>query len=134
MVEVPSYLRFTTDHLWLRVDGGGWSVGITRFAESKTGGVVFVDVPRAGVVLRAGAPFSFLESSKAVVDLIAPVSAVVVAGNERLAVTPDLVNRDPYGDGWICVVKPQQPTQLDALLDATAYQDLLNEVAKAEDV
>jgi glycine cleavage system H protein len=130
---VPSHLRFTADHLWLRVDSGGWSVGITRFAQGATGGVVFVDVPRVGVVLRAGAAFSFLESSKAVVDLIAPVSAVVLAGNERLVVTPDLVNRDPYGDGWICVLKPQQPKQLDALLNANAYQDLLKEISTAED-
>jgi glycine cleavage system H protein len=133
MFEVPEDLQFTSDHLWLRFYGAGWRVGITAFAETKLGDVVAVDVPRTGSLLHAGAAFSFLESSKAVVDLIAPVSGAVLAGNERLAEAPDLINRDPYGEGWICLVDARQAAELDALLDSTAYRELLNELTNTED-
>jgi glycine cleavage system H protein len=131
---VPADLRFTADHLWLGAERDGWLVGITGFAAARLGDLVFVDIPSAGTVLHAGVAFTFVESSKAVVDVPAPISAVVLAGNHRLSEAPDLINRDPYGAGWICLIESPAAGQLAGLLDAVAYERLLSDVMRIEDL
>jgi glycine cleavage system H protein len=121
---VPSDLRYTKDHEWVRVDGDEATVGITEYAASQLGDIVFVELPDAGRSLEQFAAFGVVESVKAVSDLFAPVSGDVAAANGALAGSPELVNSDPYGEGWMIRLTLTKREELDELLDATAYDDL----------
>lgn len=114
-------LRYTNDHEWVEARGGVVRIGITDYAQDALGDVVYVDIPAIGEVVAAGASFGEIESTKSVSDLYAPVSGTVVAVNTRLADQPELVNTDPYGEGWICEIEPSDREQIAALLTAADY-------------
>jgi glycine cleavage system H protein len=118
-------LRYTRDHEWVRVDGDEATVGITQYAADQLGDIVFVELPDTGRELEGTKPFGVVESVKAVSDLFAPVSGEVVAINDALVGGPELVNSDPYGAGWMVRMRVADPTELDDLLDADAYDDLV---------
>jgi len=122
---VPKELRYTKDHEWVRVDGEEATVGITEYAASQLGDIVFVELPDAGRSLAQFATFGVVESVKAVSDLFAPVSGEVVATNDALAGSPETVNSDPYGDGWMIRLRLAEPGEVDELLDAAAYDALV---------
>ena len=122
---VPTDLRYTTDHEWVRADGAEATIGITAYAASQLGDIVFVELPDVGRVVEQSAPFGVVESVKAVSDLFAPVSGEVVQANAALGQSPELVNGDPYGAGWMIRVRLTDPGQLDGLLDAVAYDALI---------
>jgi glycine cleavage system H protein len=124
---VPTDLRYTKDHEWVRVEGDEATIGITDYAADQLGDIVFVELPDPGRSLDQFATFGVVESVKAVSDLFAPVAGEVVEGNPALAGQPELVNQDPYGAGWMLRVKVTDATQLDELLDPTAYGDLISE-------
>ena len=129
MPDVPADLRYSQDHLWVRpgADRSLIRVGLTDFAQSSLGDVVDVSLPRVGDAVTAGQACGDIESVKSVNDLIAPVTGTVAAGNEELSQAPELVNSDPYGQGWMFAVRADSSTadqQLAALLDAAAYRDL----------
>jgi glycine cleavage system H protein len=120
-MNVPERLRYTSDHEWLRSEGDEGVVGITDFAQESLGDVVFVELPAIGTRLEQGKAFGVVESNKAVSDLYAPVSGEVLAVNDDLASRPELVNEDPYGEGWLLRVRLADAAQVAALLDAGAY-------------
>jgi glycine cleavage system H protein len=124
---VPTDLRYTKDHEWVRVEGDEATIGITDYAADQLGDIVFVELPDAGRALDQFATFGVVESVKAVSDLFAPVAGEVVEGNPALAGQPELVNQDPYGAGWMLRVKVADAAQLDDLLDPTAYGALISE-------
>jgi glycine cleavage system H protein len=128
-MTIPTDLRYTADHEWLKLEDGRARVGITAFAQEQLGDVVYVDVPRAGSSVRAGKPFGVVESVKAVSDLYSPITGTVAEANTRLVDEPELVNQDPYGEGWMLVIDLADPAELDALLDAAAYTALTAEEA-----
>ena len=124
---VPSDLRYTKDHEWIRVEGDTATVGITEYAAEQLGDVVFVELPDEGRSLAQHATFGVVESVKAVSDLFTPVAGDVVEANADLAGTPEAVNSDPYGAGWMVRLRITDPAQVDALLDAAAYEQLISE-------
>jgi len=126
MAEVPDDLLYTAEHEWVRVSEGSAAVrvGITDYAQSALGDVVYVSLPDIGAQVGAGAAFGEVESTKSVSDLYAPLAGVVTARNEQLQETPELINSDPYGAGWIVELEPSDAADLDALLDAGAYGTL----------
>jgi glycine cleavage system H protein len=126
-MSVPSELRYSREHEWVRVDGNVARIGITDFAQESLGDVVFVQLPDAGLDIVAGASAAEIESTKSVSDVYVPVSGVVQAANDALVGAPELVNQDPYGEGWILEVALSDPTELDALLDAAAYRQLIGD-------
>ena len=121
---VPTDLRYTKDHEWVRVDGDEATIGITEYAAGQLGDIVFVELPDAGRALEQFATFGVVESVKAVSDLFAPVSGEVLATNEALTGSPELVNADPHGGGWMIRIKLAKPAEVDELLDAEAYDAL----------
>jgi len=125
-VDIPEQLRYTKDHEWVLVDGDVVTVGITDFAQSELGDVVYVDLPKVGSSLVKDQPFGEVESTKSVSDLFAPVNGAVVRINEDLDANPGSVNTDPYGDGWMIVIQVADPSELDALLDASQYRTLVD--------
>jgi glycine cleavage system H protein len=127
MSNVPEDLRYSSDHEWARLEGKRVRVGITDYAQDTLGDVVFVQVPEVGATVEAGAAFGEVESTKSVSDLYAPVSGTVVEVNAELADTPNRLNEDPYGEGWICVIEPSDLAQLDNLLDSAKYQALVTD-------
>ena len=120
---VPDDRRYLESHEWISVDGGTARVGITDFAQDELGDVVFVELPDEGEELTAGEAFGVVESIKAVSDVYAPVSGTVTAVNETLFDQPELVNEDPFGEGWMLDVELADESELDDLLDAEAYRD-----------
>ena len=122
---VPTDLRYTKDHEWVRVDGEEATVGITEYAASQLGDIVFVELPDIGRSLGQFAAFGVVESVKAVSDLFAPVSGEVTATNDALAGSPEQVNADPYGEGWMIRLRLTEPGEVDGLLDPAAYDDLI---------
>ena len=124
---VPSDLRYTKDHEWVRVEGKTATIGVTAFAANQLGDVVFVDLPVVGRAVDQFATFGVVESVKAVSDLYAPVSGEVVDVNGNLASKPELVNSDPFGEGWMIKVELGDAAQLGELLDAAAYEKLTAE-------
>jgi len=124
---VPSDLRYTKDHEWVRVEGDTATIGVTAFAANQLGDVVFVDLPVVGRKVDQFATFGVVESVKAVSDLYAPVSGEVVAVNGDLGSKPELVNSDPFGGGWMIRVKVGDAAQLGELLDAAGYEKLTAE-------
>ena len=123
--QVPTDLQFTEDHEWVRVDGDLIVVGITDYAQQQLGDVVYVDLPAPGAEVDKGQPFGEVESTKSVSDLFAPASGVVDSRNDALDERPELVNSDPYGEGWLVSIRVADASELDALLDATGYEQLL---------
>jgi glycine cleavage system H protein len=124
----PEELKYTAEHEWVRVPGesqGSVRVGITDFAQDALGDIVYVSLPEVGDNIEAGSTVGELESTKSVSDIYAPVSGEVVARNEALDATPEMVNSDPYGGGWLFEVVPTDPSHADQLLDAAAYQATL---------
>jgi glycine cleavage system H protein len=124
---VPGDLHYTKDHEWVRVDGDEAVVGITEFAAHQLGDVVFVELPAVGRSLAQHVTFGVVESVKAVSDLFAPIAGDVVATNDALGGQPELVNSDPYGEGWMLRLKVADAAQIDTLLDAAAYEQLTAE-------
>jgi glycine cleavage system H protein len=121
---VPSDLRYTKDHEWVRLDGDEATVGITDYAAGQLGDIVFVELPETGRTLAQFAAFGVVESVKAVSDLFAPLSGEVTAANDALHGSPELVNSDPFGEGWMIKIRLGTPAETDDLLDATAYDAL----------
>ena len=124
---VPTDLRYTRDHEWVRLSGTEATIGITEYAASQLGDIVFVELPEAGRALAQSAAFGVVESVKAVSDLFAPMSGSVVETNDALAGSPELVNSEPYGAGWMVRLTVTDPTELDSLLDPAAYESLIAE-------
>ncbi len=124
---VPADLRYTKDHEWVRVDGDTATIGVTDYAAHELGDVVFVDLPTVGKTVDQFATFGVVESVKAVSDLYAPLSGEVVEVNGDLAGKPELVNSDPFGEGWMIRVRVAEAAQIDGLLDAAAYEQLTAE-------
>jgi glycine cleavage system H protein len=122
---VPTDLRYTKDHEWVRVDGDEATVGITEYAASQLGDIVFVELPDAGRSLAQFAAFGVVESVKAVSDLFAPLSGEVTATNDALAGAPELVNSEPYGGGWMVRIRLTAPDEVAELLDPAAYDALI---------
>lgn len=124
MSSNPADLRYSKEHEWVRVDGSTATIGITKYAADELGDVVFVDLPQVGATLEQFASFGVVESVKAVSDLYAPVSGEVTEVNQALADSPELLNSDAYGEGWIARLALSDPSQVDELLDADAYDEL----------
>lgn len=125
-LSYPDDLRYTSDHEWVRGDGDTVRVGITAFAQDALGDVVYVSLPSVGEALAVGDACGEVESTKSVSDIFAPVAGEVIAVNDALDATPELVNSDPYGDGWMFEVRPDDAAVLDDLMDAAAYQASLS--------
>ncbi|MEI2637979.1 MAG: glycine cleavage system protein GcvH [Microthrixaceae bacterium] len=123
-MNVPDDLRYSSDHEWIRAEDGKLRIGITDYAQDALGDVVFVQTPEVGATYEAGDAFGEVESTKSVSEIYAPVGGTIVAVNEDLEVSPEHVNSDPYGSGWIAVLEPADPSALEALLDAQAYSAL----------
>jgi glycine cleavage system H protein len=124
----PEDLKYTAEHEWLKADGDGpVRVGITDFAQDALGDIVYVQLPEVGSKVRAGDACGELESTKSVSDLFAPVNGTVTAVNEALADQPDLVNTDPYGEGWLLDIDVEDAEEVDALMDAETYQGQLGQ-------
>jgi glycine cleavage system H protein len=124
---VPTDLRYTKEHEWVRVEGDVATIGITQYAADQLGDIVFVDLPAAGGAIDQFATFGVVESVKAVSDLFAPVSGDIVEANGALATEPELVNKEPHGAGWMLRVRVKDRAQLDGLLDPAAYDALTAE-------
>jgi len=123
----PDDLRYSSEHEWARQEGGRVRVGITQFAAEKMSDVVFIELPEVGAELSFMQPFGVIESVKAVSDLFAPVSGTVVEVNTALANTPEVVNSDPYGQGWIILVAPKDAGELQKLMTAPQYRKVVGE-------
>ena len=130
--RVPAGLRYTADDLWVRSEGDRVVIGVTDFMQQKSGDAAFVELVAAGTHLAAGQALGQLETIKATVTLICPVSGTVVAQNEDLEMEPERVNQDPYGEGWLVSIALDDPAQLDGLLTDAAYLELLAEKVAAE--
>jgi len=121
----PDDLLYTESHQWARVTGDIAAIGITDYAQDQMGDLVYVELPEVGIEVNAGAAFGQVESVKAVTDVVSPVSGEVIEANEALVDAPETVNRDPYGEGWLIKVRISDKSELAALLDSAAYQELL---------
>lgn len=126
-MNIPENLKYTNEHEWIRVEGDVAYVGITDYAQEQLGDIVFVDIQTEGETLEAGAAFGTIEVVKTISDLFMPVAGEVLEQNEALADQPELVNKDPYGEGWLIKVKPAADADYSALLDAAAYKAIINE-------
>jgi glycine cleavage system H protein len=124
-MNVPDDLKYSSDHEWIRVDGDRITIGITDYAQDALGDVVFVQVPEQGALVAAGQSISEVESTKSVSDIYAPLAGTVTEVNGDLETTPEQLNSDPYGDGWICVIQVSDAAAVDGLLDADAYRKLI---------
>lgn len=124
-MNVPEDLRYSSDHEWVRTEGDVVRVGITDYAQDALGDVVYVEVPVVGTQVAAGAKVSEVESTKSVSDIFAPVAGTIAEVNADLADAPEQLNDDPYGQGWICTITPEDPAAVDGLLDAAAYVALI---------
>ncbi|MET0628961.1 MAG: glycine cleavage system protein GcvH [Acidimicrobiia bacterium] len=126
-MDFPEQLRYSAEHEWVAVEGARARIGITDFAQDALGDVVYVQLPDVGALVMANASIAEVESTKSVSEIYAPVSGTVVEVNQALDDTPEQVNQDPYGSGWIFVVELAEPEQVDALMDAAAYRALVEE-------
>jgi len=124
-VDIPADLRYSDDHEWLRAADDAGTVGITRYAADELGDVVFVELPKVGRMLTRGETFGVIESVKTASDLYAPVAGQVLAVNTALAGAPELINSDPYADGWIIRLRLTEPAEAGLLKDADAYRALI---------
>ncbi len=123
-MNLPDNLKYTKDHEWILVDGDIGTVGITDYAQGELGDVVFVELPPVGKILKEHDSFGTIEAVKAVSDLYAPVTGAVTEVNKELEGTPELVNKDPYGKGWMIKIKLSNPSEVASLLDSAAYEAL----------
>jgi glycine cleavage system H protein len=123
-MNFPEELRYTKEHEWIKVNGDEATVGITEFAQRELGDIVYVDVETTGNQLEAGSVFGTVEAVKTVSDLFLPLSGTITELNPKLSSNPELVNTDPYGEGWMIKMKLTNPSEVDALLDATSYKEL----------
>ena len=124
-MEFPKELKYSKDHEWLRVEGGNAYIGITEFAQGELGDIVFVDVDTEGEELEKEEVFGSIEAVKTVSDLFMPINGEVLSFNEKLEDNPELINTDPYGEGWVIKISISDLSELDELLDASAYQELV---------
>ena len=120
-MNFPNDVKYTKDHEWIRVEGVVGTVGITEYAQGELGDVVFVELPAVGAAVKAHATFGTIEAVKAVSDLYAPVSGTVTEVNPDLSKTPEIVNKDPYGKGWMVRIRIADPSELASLMDSEAY-------------
>jgi len=125
-MDFPADLKYTKDHEWIRVEGDEAVIGITDFAQRELGDIVYVDIDVVGEKIEANEVFGTIEAVKTVSDLFMPVTATILAVNKAIDNSPELVNSDPYGEGWIIRVKPANPADVDALLSADAYASEIN--------
>ena len=123
-MNVPEDLRYSSDHEWARTSADRIRVGITDYAQDALGDIVFVDLPGPGTTVEAGGLIGEVESTKSVSEIYAPLGGEIVAVNTGLMDAPELMNSDPYGDGWICEIAPGDPAAVDGLLDAAGYRQL----------
>ena len=126
-METPTELRYSTDHEWVRVEESLVRIGITDFAQDALGDVVYVELPEVGAQVAQNASFAEVESTKSVSDIFAPVSGEIAEVNDALEDQTELVNEDPYGDGWICIIQVNSLDELDALMDADGYRSFVSE-------
>lgn len=126
-MNFPSNVKYTKEHEWIRQEGDVAYVGITDYAQEQLGDIVFVDIQTEGETLEAGETFGTIEVVKTISDLFIPVAGEVLEQNAALADQPELVNQDPYGEGWLIKIKPSADADFDNLLDAEAYKALVNE-------
>ena len=126
-MEFPEDLKYSREHEWVLVEDNVATVGITDFAQEQLGDVVFVELPAVGDKVTKDEAFGVVESVKAVSDIYAPVSGTVLETNDDLPDSPEMINEDPYGDGWVVKIEIADPTDLDDLLDAAAYQQYVEE-------
>ena len=124
-MEFPEGLKYSKEHEWVAVDGARARVGITDYAQDALGDIVYVQLPSAGATVAANAACAEVESTKSVSDIYAPLSGTIVEVNDALGDEPELVNQDPYGRGWIFAIELSDPTEVNALLDAGAYQSFV---------
>ena len=124
-MEFPKELKYSKDHEWLRIEGGNAYIGITEFAQGELGDIVFVDVDTEGEDLEKEEVFGSIEAVKTVSDLFMPINGEVLSFNKNLEGEPELINTDPYGEGWVIKIAISDVTELDELLDASAYQELV---------
>ncbi len=124
-MHLPDDLRYSTDHEWVRLENGQLRLGITDYAQDALGDVVYVEIPEMGLKIDASGKVSEVESTKSVSDIYAPVAGTIVAVNDALSDSPERLNDDPYGEGWICVIEPTDPSSVDALLDVDGYRRLI---------
>jgi glycine cleavage system H protein len=126
-MNIPEDLRYTREHEWTRRKGDNVVVGITDFAQDQLGDVVYVELPDVGDPVKRGEAFGVVESTKAVSELFAPVSGKVVEVNDPLSDAPETINEDPYEEGWMIVIEPADPKELESLMDAKAYRGFVEE-------
>jgi len=126
-VEFPDDLRYTNEHEWARLEGARVRVGITDFAQDALGDVVYVDLPEVGAAVEAATPFGEVESTKSVSDVYSPVSGTIAERNPLIEERPELVNEQPYGDGWLIVVTLAEGASLDGLMEAAAYRSFVEQ-------
>lgn len=127
MSDIPGDLHYTTEHEWVRNEGAQVRVGITAYAQEQLGDVVYVDLPAVGAEVTRGQAFGEVESTKSVSDLYAPVSGVISERNEALEERPEVINEDPYGDGWMVIIETSDPGELAELLDADGYRQTVGD-------
>jgi glycine cleavage system H protein len=130
MPVYPTSYRYTKEHEWIRVEGSIGTIGITDYAQQALGDVVYVELPKLGAKLRAGASFGTIESVKAVSDLFSPASGEVVEINAALADSPEKVNQDPHGSAWLVKVRLADPKEIDGLMDSASYETYVAETTK----
>jgi glycine cleavage system H protein len=128
--EIPRELRYTREDEWVRIEGERLVVGVTDYAQQQLGDVVFLELPDVGTNIERGEAFGVIESVKAVADLFGPVTGRVAEANALLTDQPELVNSDCYGDGWMLVIEPDDPAEIETLLSATAYQQHVKDRAE----
>lgn len=126
-MNFPTNVKYTNEHEWIRLEGEEAYVGITDYAQTQLGDIVFVDIPTEGETLEKGETFGSIEVVKTVSDLFLPVGGEILEVNPALEENPELVNKDPYGEGWIIRIKPTDVSEAEELLDAEAYKKLINE-------
>lgn len=124
-MNIPDDLRYSGDHEWVRAENATVRIGITDYAQDALGDVVYIDVPEVGTTVSAKDKISEVESTKSVSEIYAPVSGTITEANTDLADEPERLNEDPYGEGWICAIEASDPTELEALLDAEGYRQLI---------
>jgi glycine cleavage system H protein len=123
-MQIPSELRYSSDHEWAQIEGDDVRVGITDYAQDALGDVVFVDLPKVGSTVEKGGVIGEVESTKSVSEIYAPVGGTIKAVNEALSTSPEFVNSDPYGTGWICEITTTSSGDFESLLDASGYEAL----------
>jgi glycine cleavage system H protein len=123
----PTDRKYSKEHEWVLREDAGVKIGITQFAQSELGDIVFVELPEAGKTFAQGDVLGTIESVKAVSEIFAPISGTVAAPNAALEDSPETVNSDPHGDGWYCTIEPSDPSEIDALMEAAAYKELIGD-------